>query len=235
MGCRPRAGSGSATQEGVHFQLRFDPQQIHELAKRYRYPNEDAVSNDIARAVRQRGYFTRDEFLTVGYWKSPRNQKRYARNSEEFVRAVTEAALSAKHERLRIEALTLLDGVGWPTASVLLHFVSTDPYPLLDFRALWSVGVEVPRDADAFNDFDLWWPYTQFRRRLSQTAGVSTRGSGSGALAVLEREPEERSSARDVPPRQRRGGAAKFRNRRWSTGATKNPALAENGVSECAI
>ena len=32
------------------------------------------------------------------------------------------STLNEKEERLRIEILTLLDGVGWPTASVILHF-----------------------------------------------------------------------------------------------------------------
>lgn len=39
----------------------------------------------------------------------------------------TRVALSTPSERLRIEVLTLLDGVGWPTASVLLHLTPQAP------------------------------------------------------------------------------------------------------------
>jgi hypothetical protein len=87
------------------------------------------------------------------------------------VRAVTAAALATPSERLRIEVLTLLCGVKWPTASVILHFCSTDRYPILDFRALWSLNVNVPK---AYG-FDLWWEYTQFCRRMADEAHVSMR------------------------------------------------------------
>lgn len=109
----------------------------------------------ISPAIHQRRHFTRDEFLTVATWKSRRPRKRYARNDEAFVTAVTRTALSTPHERLRIEVLTLLDGVSWPTASVLLHFGHPDPYPILDFRALWSLGVDVPEYAYNFYDFNI--------------------------------------------------------------------------------
>lgn len=159
----------------MNFQLRFEPSKIAQLAEKYSYPDEDKLTNAISPAVRQRGHFTRDEFLTVTYWKSPRNQKRYALNDEGFITAVTRTALSSPHERLRIEVLTLLDGVSWPTASVLLHFGHPDPYPILDFRALWSLGVTVPTDAYGFYDFPLWWAYTQFCRGLAVERGVPMR------------------------------------------------------------
>ena len=39
-----------------------------------------------------------------------------------------------------MEALTALEGVGVPTASTLLHFAFPDDYPILDVRALESLG-----------------------------------------------------------------------------------------------
>jgi hypothetical protein len=35
---------------------------------------------------------------------------------------VASITLTAASERVRIETLTILDGVSWPTASVILHF-----------------------------------------------------------------------------------------------------------------
>lgn len=133
------------------------------------------LTDVIGPAVRKRGHYTRDDFLTVGTWKSRRPQKRYAMNDEAFVVAVTRTALSSPHERLRIEVLTLLDGVSWPTASVLLYFGHSDPYPILDFRALWSLGVNVPTDAYGFYDFPLWWEYTAFCRGLADECRVPMR------------------------------------------------------------
>ena len=93
-------------------------------------------------------------------------------NSEDFIKGVTHIALTTPNERLRIEVLTLLNGVSWPTASVMLHFGYDNLYPILDFRALWSLGI----DASQVNySFDFWWEYTQFCRNLASEAGVSMR------------------------------------------------------------
>lgn len=67
--------------------------------------------------------------------------------------------------------LLLLTGVSWPTASVILHFCARDRYPILDFRALWSLGfLRVP----AFT-FSFWWEYTCFIRGINDRMGLSMR------------------------------------------------------------
>ena len=57
---------------------------------------------------------------------------------------------SSSDERLRIEVLTLLSGVRWPTACVILHYCARQPYPILDFRALWSLSCPVPEKGYGF-------------------------------------------------------------------------------------
>jgi len=104
--------------------------------------------------------------------ENPAQQHLVASNSREFIEAVTKTALSTPVERLRIEVLTLLTGVSWPTASVLLHFGHSAPYPILDFRALWSLSIDFMKIR---YDFDFWWSYTQFCRKLASDAGVSMR------------------------------------------------------------
>jgi len=78
----------------------------------------------------------------VAEWKAPRSAGRVRRNPDGYVKEITAYSFRAKTERARIEVLRLLDGVEWPTASVILHLFHKDPYPILDFRAVWSVGVE---------------------------------------------------------------------------------------------
>ena len=116
----------------IGFNLRFEPSEINEWAHKYQYPGEPLIEEIAARA-RQEGYLTRDQLSAIGRWKSPRIEGRCASNDDGFVRATTATALSSTNERLRIEVLTLLCGVEWPTASVILHFCSTDRYPILDF------------------------------------------------------------------------------------------------------
>jgi hypothetical protein len=72
-------------------------------------------------------------------------QRPYAvKISDQFVADMSAIAFSVRDQRSRIEPLTLLDGVEWPTASVILRLFHPDPYPILDFRALWSAGSEPP-------------------------------------------------------------------------------------------
>ena len=154
------------------FHLQCAPEEIRPLAGRYEYGAGDDLPDQIAETVRPRGYFTKDEFVQLCEWKSPRTRSHAQSNSALYVEEVTRIALSTPVERLRVEILTLLDGVSWPTASVILHFTHSDPYPILDYRALWTLGVEKPPTYG----FDLWWAYTQYCRELAREVGVSMRG-----------------------------------------------------------
>ena len=159
-------------------QIRFPISEIPSLAGRYflsssekEMKREAVIEMSIAHEVFLRGYYTKDEFEEVCFWKTPRTQPRVQTNSEEYIQVVTQTALSSRNERLRIEVLTLLQGVSWPTASVLLHFGFKNQYPILDFRALWSLGIEIlPK-----YDFNFWWEYTGVCRELAKVAGVSMR------------------------------------------------------------
>jgi hypothetical protein len=71
----------------------------------------------------------------------------------------------------KIEVFRLLDGVDWPTASVILHFCDRGQYPILDVRALWSLGVA----ARPTLGFPLWMEYTGFLRGVARNAEVSMR------------------------------------------------------------
>ena len=153
------------------FTLRFNPSRLQEFAGRYEYPTEDRIVNKIAPRVRAAGCYNKSQFLEVCAWKTPRSKRHCRKNSEDFVVEVTRLALSNQHERIRIEVLTLLSGVDWPTASVLLHFGYDDLYPILDFRALWSVGVSAPPVYSS----ELWWRYVLFCRNAALKYGVSMR------------------------------------------------------------
>src|SRR5277367_5868814 len=98
---------------------------------------------------------SKEDFVGLCKWKTQRTGPRCKSNDEDFIRAVTATSLATTNERLRIEILTLLCGVEWPTASVILHFCATELYPILDFRALWSLSVEVPSQYN----FEFWWEY----------------------------------------------------------------------------
>jgi hypothetical protein len=153
------------------FKLKFKKSEIRSWASRYAYDKEDFIELVIAPRIKTAKFATQDEFLALCEWKSSRPRPHFRKNSDDFIRATTYVALSSPNERLRIEVLTLLTGVSWPIASVILHWCHASPYPILDFRALWSLGINKPPSYD----FDFWWAYTRFCRNLGQEAGVSMR------------------------------------------------------------
>jgi len=141
-------------------------------AARFPAPTADApLLREIRPAVLARGYATRKEFLAVCEWKSVRTRGRCASNTEREVRTITRAAFSANDEALKMDLLRLLQGVEWPTASTLLHFCDAAPYPILDYRAVWSLGISRTQTYT----MDFWLGYLAYTRDLAASAGLPIR------------------------------------------------------------
>ncbi len=155
----------------MRFKLRFSKNRIDYWASRYSYPKEDILTDEIGPKARERGYLLRDEFLTLCEWKTARSKSRCAKNGESLIREATRLALSIKEERLKIGILRILTGVEWPTASVILHFCDRRPYPILDYRVLWSLSARQP----SVYTFDFWWSYTEYIRRVARNTKKSMR------------------------------------------------------------
>ena len=158
----------------TQFSIRFPKNEVPAWANRYSYGEDERVL-EIGMRSRRVGYYTRDDFLEVCEWKTRgRPRRHYQRNSEEDVRRATTIALSSPEERTRIISLIGaeggLHGVSWPTASVLLHLAHKEPYPILDFRALWSLQVE-----RSYYTFEFWRAYVQACRTLATDCCVSMR------------------------------------------------------------
>ena len=104
-------------------------------------------------------------------WKTVRSRPKVAANTQAAIVDATGRALAAGDEATRIAALLELEGVGVPTASTLLYFAFPDDYPILDIRALESLGVK-PRSTYPVS---FWLEYLGVCRELSRRAGVSLR------------------------------------------------------------
>jgi len=143
---------------------------------------DEEVLGVIAAAVRARGHFLRDEFLRTYAWKSRRSLGRAEHYTEEQIADVTRVALRQSDEKLRICLLRALDGVDWPVASTLLHVGASADYPILDFRAVWSLGSSMP----AYVNFEFWWAYVECCRALASEAGVTVRELDKALWAYSE-------------------------------------------------
>lgn len=151
--------------------IRFPESKICAWAERYEYPREETDLIQMRKAVQKAGYLDKSQLRKVARWKAPRSAGHIEKNDEGYIKEVTYWALNAEIERARIEALTLLSGVQWPSASVILHLFHKEAYPILDFRALWSVRTEVPN----IYSFSFWWPYVEYCRQLAARNSVTMR------------------------------------------------------------
>jgi hypothetical protein len=152
------------------FELQFPIEDVPALAARFPALDERRLLA-VGAAVRARGHYTRAEFIEVCAWKTPRSRPRVAGNRPRAVVAATARALGTDDEATRIAALLGLDGVGVPTASTLLYAAFPADYPILDVRALESLGVK----SRSVYPVDFWLAYLEACRTLARRAGVSLR------------------------------------------------------------
>ncbi len=153
--------------------LRFKESEINQIAEKYEYPLEEKESTllNLKKNVQSKGFLSKSQLFLVAKWKAPRSAGYVERNTDIYVREITTFAFNTKDERARIESLTILGGVSWPTASAILHLFHKEKYPILDFRALWSVSIDVPSQYS----FPFWWPYVTFCRDIAKRSNVKMR------------------------------------------------------------
>ena len=152
------------------FELQFPASQIEALAGRFPHFDETRLLA-VGGAARKRGHYTREEFVQVCAGKTVRSRSRVASNPEAAVIETTRRALAAADEPSRMGALLELEGVGVPTASTLLYATFPSEYPILDVRALESLGVK-PRSQ---YPVAFWLEYLQACRELARRNRVSLR------------------------------------------------------------
>jgi len=128
--------------------------------------------------VIRRGYFTREEFLKMGRWKSPRPKKWYESNSEKDINKISEKVFSTNYERRRIELLSKLKGVSIPAASAILMLTNPQRYGVIDIR-VWQVlylygSVNVKPTGVNFS-FQNWYNYLKQIRYFAESFNVMAR------------------------------------------------------------
>ena len=144
--------------------------EVLKFSELYVYDEDDKLGDRLRLAV-GRGHLTLDDLIAVARWKwrGGRTRQLVADNTEEEVREISSVSFAAKTERLRIGALLALRGVQWPIASVILHFAFPDRYPILDVRAMNTVG------GSTLYTFGKWIEYVTLCRRKAAEFDVSMR------------------------------------------------------------
>jgi hypothetical protein len=155
--------------------------QILEYANRY-VSDQDDVLGERMLAAATRGYMTRDDLVAVAKWKwrGGRTGQLCAQNTETEVQEISTVSFAAKSERLRIGALLALRGVQWPMASVILHFAFPDDYPILDVRAMATIG------GSTLYTFEKWQDYVELCRETARAHNVAMRTLDKGAVGIQQ-------------------------------------------------
>jgi len=98
------------------FQLKFPESKITDWARRYDESTDELIGHEIAPRAKAAKCLSKEDFLAICEWKTPRSKTQCKRNADEDVREITRIALTASSEKVRLEILRLLHG-----SNTLLH------------------------------------------------------------------------------------------------------------------
>jgi hypothetical protein len=155
----------------IEYAKRFD--------ERFRGTNDEKVYDEMVEWFKHSRLLDKKRFLRILDWKltkpfkSAMLEKADKQNEDEHIQKQTENALSPQSGEEAIKSLLSpnIVGVGYPVASVILHFAFPDKYPIMDFRVIWSLGWEQPKNYN----FDFWQKYCGRIRGISKETGESIR------------------------------------------------------------
>lgn len=150
--------------------LKLTQAEVAIYASRYTYKLENQIIASVGQ-IREQGFLSKLQFQQICEWKSQRIRSRIRANSEKSIIDTTKLALGTKDIRLAVHILQALHGVGMPVASSILHWYHPEPFPILDFRALWTLGLQVPKSYT----LDFWEDYVQLIRAISISWQVDLR------------------------------------------------------------
>ena len=130
------------------------------------------------RAVKKRGWLTREDLVKVCYWKSPRAIHYINANTPAFIKKITAEALGSRNEAHIISTLIQLKGVSIPMASALLTLVNPKRYGVMDIR-VWQLlyqlkEVHTNPGASGFS-INEWLQLLQILRNYAKKFKVSAR------------------------------------------------------------
>jgi DNA topoisomerase IB len=163
--------------------LKISKKWIEKFAKEYddNNTNERELEDRIFNSIKAIGSPPKKLTLTVlkdiADWKAPRIKGYIDRNRKypKYVEDVTKVSLTSTNEKLRIEVLTLLDGVKIRMASAILHFCFPDKYSVMDWRA-WASLRRLGKVSGKIQDnYDCYSKYNVVCGKIAKEFGVSRR------------------------------------------------------------
>ena len=140
-------------------------------------PKTAGVVRQLRHIARNRD-LSREEFLRICSWKSPRSIRHCRRNSAKAVNSVIRRVFASRSEEKRMELLTSLHGVSVPTASAILTLTNPRRYGVIDIR-VWQLlfRLDAVKGNPRGQSFRLrhWLEYLNIIRYHAKRLGVPVR------------------------------------------------------------
>ena len=163
--------------------VKLDKAWIEESARKYdgdkANKNYNLLEKKIFESIKGMGstplFLKRDILLCIAEWKAARVKGHMNKNDEQYVKDITQVSLSTKNERLKIEILTLLNGVQIRMASAILMFCFPNQYTVMDYRAWDSLKAFGMIGGEINDTFECWQKYNEICREIATQNGVSLR------------------------------------------------------------
>lgn len=151
----------------------FTEQYSNLYLKRYSTKHDSYTEKKIKGELTGQDHINEKQLLEIAKWKSPMIRETLIRNNgSDYIIETTRVSFLSTNERFKIEVLRILSGVDWPFASTILHFKFPEKYTIIDFRALWTLGIDkIPSSYT----FSLWQSYNDFIGQTAKSIGVSIR------------------------------------------------------------
>lgn len=152
----------------------IDVSWVDYWADRYPANADDEVLNEVGARVRERGHYDRQDFMTVGVWKSRRAKSRMASNTDAMIQDITATALTAPLT-IQHRILTLLKGVEVPMASSLLTVWRPELHTVIDVRAVNSLVKNHELPDPGVNKYPPYMEYLSICKAISHRCGRDLR------------------------------------------------------------
>lgn len=154
---------------------------VDNWAKKYDQNNQDEKKkeNDVFESIKAIGSppqcLTKDILIKIADWKAPRTKGYIDKNDPNYVEEVTRVSFTTENEKLKLEALTLLDGVDVRMASAILQFCFPDLYSVMDWRAWESLKNLGKIGRKIENTYGCYKKYNDVCREIAKQFHVSLR------------------------------------------------------------
>lgn len=159
-------------------------------------PGSDDVLQAVHDSIHARGYYDRDDLMTVAEWKLagsywPRHRKTLDSNLDDEIRDITRTALTAPLS-IQHRIMGLLHGVGVPVASALLMTWDDKVHTVIDRKAVKSLKTHREIAPMPERKMPPYLDYLAVCQRIGQRCGCGLR--------VLDRALYKANGSLDLPP-----------------------------------